>query len=99
LEEAGIVMATRAEYSKLLMPIKIGGVEIRNRGAMGDFFLTNVDGSFSQRCVDYFIERARGGVGLIVTGVCQIENEIEPISPSAGSPRLQRLCCAVARAL
>ena len=96
------MMATRAEYSKLLMPIKIGGVEIRNRvamGAMGDFFLTNVDGSFSQRCVDYFIERARGGVGLIVTGVCQIENEIEPISPSAGSPRLQRLCCAVARAL
>jgi 2-enoate reductase len=102
LEKAGIVMATRTEYSKLLMPIKIGGVEIRNRvamGAMGDFFLTNVDGSFSQRCVDYFIERARGGVGLIVTGVCQIENEIEPISPSAGSPRLQRLCCAVARAL
>ncbi|MDQ5841815.1 MAG: FAD-dependent oxidoreductase [Chloroflexota bacterium] len=79
-------MATRTSYSKLFEPIRIGGVEIRNRvamGAMGNFFLTNVDGSFNQRCVDYYIERARGGVGLIVTGVCKIENEIEPMSPGA----------------
>jgi 2-enoate reductase len=75
-------MAVATVYSKLLEPISIGGVEIRNRvamGAMGNFGLTNVDGSFNQRCVDYFIERARGGVGLIVTGVCKVEDEIEPL--------------------
>jgi 2-enoate reductase len=84
-------------YSKLLEPINIGGVEIRNRvamGAMGNFGLTNTDGSFNQRCVDYFIERTRGGAGLIVTGVCKVESEIEwlppnlvpLISPAAGPP-------------
>jgi 2,4-dienoyl-CoA reductase-like NADH-dependent reductase (Old Yellow Enzyme family) len=41
-------MATATAYSKLLEPINIGGVEIRNRvamGAMGNFGLTNTDGS------------------------------------------------------
>jgi len=97
-------MATRIEtqtsYPRLLEPIKIGSVEIRNRvamGAMGNFNLATPDGAFSQRCVDYFIERARGGVGLIVTGVCKIENEIEffppsavpLITPAAGPPLLE----------
>lgn len=78
-------MATVTSYPKLLQPINIGGVEIRNRiamGAMGNFGLTNTDGSFNQRCVDYFIERARGGVGLIVTGVCKVESEIEWLPPN-----------------
>jgi 2,4-dienoyl-CoA reductase-like NADH-dependent reductase (Old Yellow Enzyme family) len=41
-------MATATACSKLLEPINIGGVEIRNRvamGAMGNFGLTNTDGS------------------------------------------------------
>jgi hypothetical protein len=37
-------MATRTSYSKLLEPIKIGGVEIRNRVAMGALQLAGVDG-------------------------------------------------------
>ena len=52
---------TRTAYPNLLKPIRIGSVEIRNRvamGAMGNFNLTTPDGAFSQRCVDYFIERA-----------------------------------------
>ena len=72
-------------FEKLLQPIQIGGVEIKNRIAlapMGNFCLTNADGSLSQRGVDYYVERARGGVGLIITGLFKVENEIEPVSPS-----------------
>jgi len=70
---------------KILEPIKIGSVEIKNRIAlapMGNFCLTNPDGTFGQRAIDYFVERARGGVGLIITGICKVENEVEPVSPS-----------------
>jgi 2-enoate reductase len=73
------------DFVKILEPTKIGSVEIKNRIAMapmGNFCLTNPDGSFGQRAIDYFIERARGGVGLIITGICKVENEIEPVSSS-----------------
>lgn len=72
-------------FRKILEPINIKGVEIRNRIAlapMGNDGLTNADGSLTRRCIDYFIERARGGVGLLITGMFRVENEAEPISPS-----------------
>ena len=73
------------EFRKIFEPVKIGAVEIKNRialASMGNFGLTNPDGSFNRRGIDYFIERARGSVGLIITGICKVENEIEPVSPS-----------------
>jgi 2-enoate reductase len=57
-------------YHKLFEPTKIGKVNIKNRIAMapmGIVGLTNPDGNPGQRAVDYYIERARGGVGLIIT--------------------------------
>ena len=72
-------MATR-EYSKIFEPIKIGKVEIKNRIAMapmGVGGLTTPEGAFSQRAIDYYIERARGGTGLIITSLVKVENEIE----------------------
>jgi len=36
-----------------------------------------VQGTITKRCVDYYVERAKGGVGLIITGVFQVENNIE----------------------
>ena len=35
------------------------------------------DGIMSERMIDYYIERAKGGVGLIITGVFKVENEVE----------------------
>jgi 2-enoate reductase len=73
-------------FHKLLEPISIGGVEIRNRVAMapmGNDYLINPDGGLNQRGIDYFIERARGGVGLIVTGFFKVESEIEPLPPES----------------
>lgn len=63
-----------ANYNHLFSPIKIGTVEIPNRIAlmpMGVFSprLMNNDGSYSKDGADYYIERAKGGTGLIITGL------------------------------
>jgi 2-enoate reductase len=65
---------------KLFDPIKINEVEIKNRIAMapmGVGGLVTEDGCFSKRAEDYYVERAKGGVGLIVSSVTKVENEIE----------------------
>ncbi len=49
---------------KLFEPVSIGKVRLKNRVAMapmGIMGLTNSDGSLTQRAVDYYLERARGG--------------------------------------
>ena len=53
---------------KLLEPVKIGPVLLRNRMVMApmETMHNHADGSVSQDMVDYYVERARGGIGLIV---------------------------------
>ena len=60
--------------SKLFEPIKIGSLEIKNRLAMSamDLGFTS-DGSINKRFIDFYVERARGDVGLIVVGGCYPE--------------------------
>jgi 2-enoate reductase len=70
----------RIAYPKLFEPVNIGKVTIKNRIAMapmGIVGLTDPDGNPTQRAIDYYIERARGGVGLIITSLFKVENEIE----------------------
>jgi 2-enoate reductase len=67
-------------YPRLFEPIQIGKLAIKNRIAMapmGIVGLTDPDGNPTQRAIDYYIERARGGVGLIITSVFKVENEVE----------------------
>jgi 2-enoate reductase len=69
------------KHVKLFEPVKIRNVEIKNRIAMAPMGITglvNLDGSPGPRAMDYYLERARGGVGLIITGLFKVENEIEP---------------------
>jgi 2-enoate reductase len=66
-------------YPELFKPVNIGKVAIKNRIAMapmGIVGLTNPDGNPGPRGIDYYIERAKGGTGLIITGLFQVENEI-----------------------
>ncbi|MDY6835429.1 MAG: FAD-dependent oxidoreductase, partial [Chloroflexota bacterium] len=59
------------ETSKLFQPGRIGNLEIMNRIAMAPmlpFGLLEMDGSVAQRCIDYYEARAKGQVGLIITG-------------------------------
>lgn len=68
------------KYKKLFEPVKIGSVEIRNRFAMapmGPLGLADAEGGFNQRGIEYYTARARGGTGLIITGVTFVDNEVE----------------------
>ena len=74
---------TVGTHSKLFKPIEIGKVQIKNRIAlapMGPLGMTTQEGGYSQRAVDYYAERAKGGTGLIITGAVKVENEIEKIN-------------------
>lgn len=54
---------------ELFTPVKIGNVEIKNRivmAAMGHGLAEH--GFVTDRMIEYFVDRAKGGVGLIVTG-------------------------------
>jgi len=57
---------------KLFEEGKIGNMEVKNRivmAAIGSRGLCELDGRWSQRGIDYYVARARGGTGLITTGV------------------------------
>src|SRR5215472_955943 len=58
-----------APYPKLLAPLDLGFTTLRNRVLMGSMHTGLEDRSkHFPRLASYFAERARGGVGLIVTG-------------------------------
>lgn len=62
-------------FPKLLSPIKIGNMEVKNRFVvppMGTNY-ANPDGSVSEQLVDYYAARAKGGFGLIIVEVTAID--------------------------
>ena len=68
------------EYQNLFQPVKIGNCEIKNRFAMaplGPLGMSDPEGGWSQRGIDYYTARARGGVGLIHTGITFVDNDVE----------------------
>jgi 2-enoate reductase len=67
-------------FNKLFESTKIGRVTIKNRIAMSPMLPLGLyrDGVMSERMIEYYIERAKGGVGLVITGVFKVENEVEP---------------------
>lgn len=73
------------KYSKLFSPIKIGSITIKNRFAMapmGPLGLADANGGWIQRGIDYYVERAKGGTGLIITGVTFFDQVVEKQDPS-----------------
>lgn len=74
----------------LFKPGKIGKLEIKNRLVMvpmGTTGLVELDGRFSQRAIDYYVARAKGGTGLIETSVMMVDVEIEKRAWGPWSPR------------
>ena len=58
-----------SDFRHLLAPLDLGGVRLRNRTLMGSMHTGLEDrAEHYPRLAAYFAERARGGVGLIVTG-------------------------------
>lgn len=56
-------------YEKIFSRGKINGLELKNRVIMApmDESLGDSTGNVSQRCIEYFVARARGGTGALVT--------------------------------
>ena len=61
-------MAERQSYPRLFSPAKIGQVTLNNRVVMAPMvtLLGSDTGAVTQRMLDYYAERARGDVGLII---------------------------------
>lgn len=62
-------------FKELFQPIKIGNMDVRNRlvvPPMGTNYANN-DGTVSQRTIDYYTERAKGGFGLITIEVTAVD--------------------------
>lgn len=68
-------------YTNIFSPIEINGLTIKNRvvmGPMGNINMCDETGRPNQKMLDYFEERASGGVGLITTGLIPMSHGIDP---------------------
>lgn len=79
-----------SKYACLFDPVAIGKVHLKNRFAMapmGPLGLGDAEGGWNQRGIDYYTERAKGGTGLIITGVtfsdCTVETQSMPNCPNS----------------
>jgi len=62
------------KFVKLFEPLKIRDMEIRNRIVLPAMALNYTpDGYISEQITNFYVERAKGGVGLIIIGGCQVE--------------------------
>ncbi len=63
-------------YDMLLSPMKIGSMTVKNRTVMtaAEFSLGQTNGKPTERLMDYYEERAKGGVGMIIPGICRVND-------------------------
>lgn len=82
------------KFQKLFEPMKIGRLELKNRISMAPMGLAGLvtsEGGFTPRGIEYFVERARNGVGLLITGCAKVEHRVEPfVMPSQPNPMFNK---------
>lgn len=63
-------------YDLLFSPSKIGNVELKNRIVMAPMCMGfgRFDGCATEKMMDYYEERAKGGVGLIITEITRVND-------------------------
>ena len=63
-------------YDMLFSPMKIGTMTVKNRIVMAaaEFSLGQPNGKPTERMMDYYEERAKGGIGLIIPGICRVND-------------------------
>lgn len=65
--------------SKLFEKTQIGSMKLKNRIVMGPMGTTGeADGAYNIDAINYFMERAKGGTGLIITGANVVSTKYEP---------------------
>jgi len=71
------------EFAKLMQSFRLKNVELRNRIVMAPMLsrLCDPNGVVSPKLIDYYTERARGGVGLIIVEYCYIDEKESKANP------------------
>ena len=71
------------QYTKLFSEGKIGNVTLKNRIVMSPMVLGTggLDGTPGEQMMQYYEERARGGVGLIITEATRVDEKHGPLAP------------------
>lgn len=67
-------------YKSMFSPVQVNKIIIKNRivmGPIGNINMCDETGRPSQKMLKYFEERARGGVGLITTGLIPVSQGID----------------------
>ncbi len=68
-------------YTSIFSPIRVGRLTIKNRvvmAPMGNLMMCEELGRPSSKMIEYFTARAKGGVGLITSGLIPISHGIDP---------------------
>ncbi len=93
----GRMTADLYPYERLFSPIQLNGVKVKNRlvmGPMGNVSMADETGRPSAKMIQYFAERARGGVGLITSGLVPVTFAVDPSFTEPGNlsyfPRIDR---------
>ncbi len=84
------MISRNTKFPHLLAPGKIGNLELKNRVVMGptETLYATSDGEITDKIIDYYVERARGGCGLITVHSAQGATKIDKIDPYPGSIRV-----------
>lgn len=63
-------------YNMLFSPMKIGNVEIKNRIVMAPMLMGfgQFNGNATEKLINYYEERAKGGTGLIITEITRVND-------------------------
>ena len=84
-------------YRNLFSPIQINKITVKNRivmGPMGNICMCDETGRPNEKMLHYFYERARGGAGLITTGLVPVshglDNSITELGDLSYFPRIDR---------
>ncbi len=93
----GRMTKTLYPYDSMFSPIRINGMTLKNRlvmAPMGNIDMCEETGRPNEKMLQYFFARAKGGVGLITTGLIPVSHGIDHSITELGKlsyfPRIDR---------
>jgi len=84
-------------YDTMFSPIRVNRLTLKNRlvmAPMGNVSMAEESGRPNTKMIEYFTERAKGGVGLITSGLIPVSHGVDPTVTELGDltyfPRIDR---------
>lgn len=72
------------KWKQMFEPAKIGKLELKNKffmAPMGPPAACSEHGTYTPESIEYYVQRAKGGLGLLITGANWVDNDVEPHGP------------------